>query len=77
MDIISREFLLTVHILAVILWIGFGLCELWLGRLFLRQCLHLDQCHRLAKLFQQTFIVWHQLAQDLSLFSIQESHVFL
>jgi hypothetical protein len=37
MDIISRESLLTVHILAVILWIGFGFCELWLGRLFLRQ----------------------------------------
>jgi hypothetical protein len=36
MDIISRESLLTVHILAVILWIGFGFCELWLGRLFLR-----------------------------------------
>lgn len=31
----GREFLLTVHILAVIIWIGFGFFELWLGRIFL------------------------------------------
>jgi hypothetical protein len=31
-----REILLTIHLLAVIVWIGFGFCELWLGRLFLQ-----------------------------------------
>ena len=31
-----REILLTIHIVAIIGWIGFGFCELWLGRLFLR-----------------------------------------
>lgn len=31
-----REVLLTVHLLAVIVWIGFGFFELWLGRAFLR-----------------------------------------
>ena len=31
-----REILLTIHLLAIIVWIGFGMCELWLGRLFLR-----------------------------------------
>ena len=30
-----RESLLTVHILANIIWIGFGFFELWLGRMFL------------------------------------------
>ncbi|MEL6385855.1 MAG: hypothetical protein AAFR41_07215 [Pseudomonadota bacterium] len=31
----GREALLTVHILAVIAWLGFGFFELWLGRIFL------------------------------------------
>lgn len=30
-----REILLTIHILAVIVWLGFGFFELWLGRIFL------------------------------------------
>ncbi|MGF1455149.1 MAG: hypothetical protein ACFB6R_07210 [Alphaproteobacteria bacterium] len=34
-DAYAREALLTVHILAVILWLGFGFFELWLGRIFL------------------------------------------
>ena len=32
-----REILLSIHLLAVIVWIGFGLLELWLGRVFLSQ----------------------------------------
>lgn len=31
-----REFLLSLHLLAVIVWLGAGFYELWLGRLFLR-----------------------------------------
>lgn len=31
-----REFLLSIHILGVIVWLGAGFYELWLGRLFLR-----------------------------------------
>lgn len=30
-----RDALLTVHILAIVIWIGFGFCALWIGRLFL------------------------------------------
>ena len=31
-----RETLLSIHLLAVIVWLGAGFYELWLGRLFLR-----------------------------------------
>ncbi|MCT2559551.1 hypothetical protein N0B51_11230 [Tsuneonella sp. YG55] len=31
-----RESLLTIHVLAIAVWIGAGFYELWLGRLFLR-----------------------------------------
>lgn len=35
LDAYWREILLTIHILAVIAWLGAGFFELWLGRLFL------------------------------------------
>ncbi len=31
----GREILLTIHILAVVVWLGFGFFELWLGRIVL------------------------------------------
>ncbi len=31
-----REILLTIHVLAIIIWIGGGFFELWLGRAFLK-----------------------------------------
>lgn len=31
----GRELILTVHLIAVIIWLGFGFFELWLGRIFL------------------------------------------
>ncbi len=31
-----REPLLTIHVLAIIVWIGFGFFELWLGRIFMK-----------------------------------------
>lgn len=34
-DMYGREILLTIHLLAVIVWLGFGFFELWLGRIFL------------------------------------------
>ncbi|WP_164155402.1 hypothetical protein [Sandarakinorhabdus rubra] len=37
MDLLNRELLLTLHLLGIIVWIGFGLCEYWLGRVFLTQ----------------------------------------
>ncbi len=35
MDAYWRDILLTIHIFAVIVWLGFGFFELWLGRIFL------------------------------------------
>lgn len=37
LDANLREILLTIHLAAAVIWIGFGFCELWLGRLFLSQ----------------------------------------
>lgn len=37
LEVHLREILLTIHLLANMVWIGFGFCELWLGRLFLAQ----------------------------------------